>query len=86
MRQSILAQILEPEAADRLGRIRLVNEPHAQNVENRLIALAKSGQLRSKVTEKNLIEILKAVAMTKDKEKIIISRRRVNEIDEIDDL
>merc|ERR1712098_882301 len=40
-RQSILSQILEPEAADRLGRIRLVKESRAQDVENRLIMLAR---------------------------------------------
>ena len=55
-RQSILNQILHPEAADRLGRIRLVKEQRATDVENRLIMLAQSGQLRSKVTEEQLKE------------------------------
>ncbi|KAI4732352.1 hypothetical protein E4T44_15322, partial [Aureobasidium sp. EXF-8845] len=43
-RASILSQILEPDAADRLGRIRLVKQSRAEDVENRLIMLARSGQ------------------------------------------
>ncbi|KUJ07279.1 DNA-binding TFAR19-related protein, partial [Mollisia scopiformis] len=85
-RQSILNQILEPEAADRLGRIRLVKESRAQDVENRLIMLARSGQLRQKVTEEQLKELLGAVAEKKEEEKIVISRRKGGWDDEDDDL
>jgi programmed cell death protein 5 len=85
-RQSILQQILEPGAADRLGRIRLVKESRATDVENRLIMLARSGQLRSKVTEEQLKELLNAVAETKEEEKIVISRRKGGWDDEDDDL
>ena len=46
----MLNQILEPDAADRLGRIRLVKEERATQVENQLIMMAQSGQLRAKVT------------------------------------
>ncbi|CAG8974463.1 hypothetical protein HYALB_00004159 [Hymenoscyphus albidus] len=75
-RSQILSQILEPEAADRLGRIRLVKESRAQDVENRLIMLARSGQLRSKVTETQLKELLGAVAEKKEEERIVVSRRK----------
>ncbi|KAI9708786.1 MAG: hypothetical protein M1820_003741 [Bogoriella megaspora] len=61
-RTHILSQILTPDAADRLGRIRLVRASRATDVENRLIMLARSGQLRNKVTEDQLKEILAAVA------------------------
>lgn len=61
-RKSILLQILEPDAHDRLNRIRLVKESRAQDVEDRLIMLARSGQLRSKVTEDQLKEILGALS------------------------
>ncbi|OAA38672.1 DNA-binding TFAR19-related protein [Beauveria brongniartii RCEF 3172] len=83
-RQSILNQILQPEAADRLGRIRLVKEERATEIENRLIALAQSGQLRQKVTEEQLKELLSAVADKKEEEKIVVSRRKV--WDDDDDL
>lgn len=84
-RQSILHQILHPEAADRLGRIRLVKEERATDVENRLIMLARTGQLRQKVTEQQLKELLNAVAETKEEEKIVVTRRK-NWDDEDDDL
>ncbi|XHG09289.1 hypothetical protein AWENTII_012360 [Aspergillus wentii] len=79
-RSSILNQILEPAAADRLGRIRLVKESRAVDMENRLIMLAQTGQLRQKVTEEQLKDLLNAVAenQRKDEEehKIVITRRK----------
>ncbi|KAI1499983.1 double-stranded DNA-binding domain-containing protein [Biscogniauxia marginata] len=84
-RQSILNQILHPEAADRLGRIRLVKEQRAVDVENRLITLARTGQLRQKVTEAQLKDLLSAVAETHEQEKIVVDRRKAWD-DEDDDL
>ncbi|KAK4124934.1 DNA-binding TFAR19-related protein [Parathielavia appendiculata] len=75
-RKSILNQILEPEAADRLGRIRLVKEQRASDIENRLIMLAQTGQLRQKVTEDQLKELLNAMADNKEEEKIVVNRRK----------
>ena len=84
-RKSILDQILQPEAADRLGRIRLVKEARATEVEDRLITLARTGQLRQKVTEEQLKELLSAVADNKDEERIVVNRRKAWD-DEDDDL
>lgn len=86
-RQHALNQILHPEAADRLGRIRMVKESRATDIENRLIMLAQSGQLRSKVTEEQLKDLLNAVAENnqKQEEKIVVNRRKAWE-DEDDDL
>ncbi|OJJ43430.1 hypothetical protein ASPZODRAFT_19521 [Penicilliopsis zonata CBS 506.65] len=79
-RSAILSQILDPAAADRLGRIRLVKESRAVDIENRLIMLAQTGQLRQKVTEEQLKELLNAVAENQRKEeeehKIVITRRK----------
>ncbi len=81
-RTSILSQVLTPEAADRLGRIRLVKESRATDVENRLIMLARSGQLRSKVTEDQLKELLGAMAENEEKSgsggggRIVVNRRK----------
>lgn len=83
-RQSILNQILHPEAADRLGRIRLVKEERASEIEDRLIALAQSGQLRQKVTEEQLKELLNAVADKKEEEKIVVTRRKAWDDDDDD--
>jgi len=79
-RAAVLSQILDPAAADRLGRIRLVKESRAADIENRLIMLAQTGQLRQKVTEEQLKELLGAVAESQRKEeeehKIVITRRK----------
>ncbi|KAF4979369.1 hypothetical protein FZEAL_4410 [Fusarium zealandicum] len=83
-RQHALNQILHPEAADRLGRIRLVKEERANDIENRLITLAQTGQLRQKVTEAQLKELLSAMADNKEEEKIVVSRRKA--WDDDDDL
>jgi DNA-binding TFAR19-related protein (PDSD5 family) len=83
-RQHILNQILHPEAADRLGRIRLVKEERAADIENRLITLAQTGQLRQKVTEEQLKELLNAMSESKEEEKIVVSRRKA--WDDDDDL
>lgn len=83
-RQHILNQILHPEAADRLGRIRLVKEERAADIENRLITLAQTGQLRQKVTEAQLKELLNAMSESKEEEKIVVSRRKA--WDDDDDL
>ncbi|KAH8719405.1 PDCD5-related protein [Phaeosphaeriaceae sp. PMI808] len=76
-RTSILSQILTPDASDRLGRIRLVKESRATDIENRLIMLARTGQIRQKVDEKQLKEILGAVAEQSEREeqRIVVNRR-----------
>lgn len=88
---SILSQILEPLAADRLGRIRMVNAQRAEDVENRLIMLARSGQLRQRVTEEQLKDILGAVAKQNEErapEKAVVVQRRKGgwDEDDLDDL
>ncbi|KAI5464301.1 PDCD5-related protein [Mariannaea sp. PMI_226] len=75
-RQHVLNQILHPEAMDRLGRIRLVKEERANDVENRLIMLAQTGQLRQKVTEAQLKDLLNAMSEKQEEEKIVVSRRK----------
>ncbi|ORY19684.1 PDCD5-related protein [Clohesyomyces aquaticus] len=87
-RQTLLAQILLPDAADRLGRIRLVKASRATDIENRLIMLARSGQLRSKVTEEQLKELLGAVAeqQQEQEDKIVVTRRGGGGWDDDDDL
>lgn len=79
---------MEPSAADRLGRIRLVKASRAEDVENRLIMLARSGQLRQKVTEEQLKDILGAVSdQTKEKETVKVQRRKGGwDEDDLDDL
>lgn len=57
-------------------------------METRLIMLARSGQLRAKVTEEQLKDLLNAVSETKEEEKIVVSRRKGgwDDDDDLDDL
>lgn len=91
-RSSVLNQILEPAAADRLARIRMVKESRATDVENRLMMLAKSGQLRAKVTEDQLKQML--ASLTEHEEQTgksvkapkVMRRTDWDEDDDLDDL
>jgi programmed cell death protein 5 len=54
----------------------MVKESHATDIENKLIMLARTGQLRAKVTEEQFIDLLNKLAEKKEEEKIVISRRK----------
>lgn len=68
-----------------------MKESRATDVENRLIMLARSGQLRQKVDEEQLKELLGAVAENQEREggggggRIVIQRRKAD-WDDDDDL
>ena len=70
-KQAILRQILEPEAKERLGRIKLAHPEIAEAVENQLIMLAQSGRLKQKINDNMLVEILKKVMPKKREPRII---------------
>lgn len=65
-----------------------MKESRATDVENRLIMLARSGQLRSKITEAQLKDMLGQVAESEQKESpVVVSRRRGGwDDDDLDDL
>lgn len=55
----------------------MVKESRATEVESRLIMMARSGQLRQKVTEEQLKDMLNAASESqKEQEKIVVSRRK----------
>ena len=58
-KKEILRKILEPEARERLGRIKLVKPDLVNQIENYFISLYSSGKIKKKVSEEELIEILK---------------------------
>ena len=62
----------------------MVKEERATDIENRLLTLAQTGQLRQKVTEGQLKDMLNAMADNKEEEKIVVNRRKV--WDDDDDL
>lgn len=60
-RQTILRQILTPEARERLGRIELAYPELADSIENQLIALAQSGRVQRAIDDTTLKQILERV-------------------------
>jgi programmed cell death protein 5 len=70
-KRAILRTILEPEARERLSRIKLAHPDIAEQIENQLIALAQSGRIEQKITDKMLVEILKKIMPKKRETKII---------------
>ncbi len=69
-KQSILRQILTPEARERLGRIQLAYPEVAENVSNQLILLAQSGRLQNVIDDATLRQILRKILPSKREIKI----------------
>ncbi|KAG0268261.1 Programmed cell death protein 5 [Actinomortierella ambigua] len=83
MRRNMLIQILDGEARERLSRIAIVKADKARAVEDLLIRMAQGGQVRSKITESQLIELLGQVnQQTENKTKIVYNRRRYDDSDD----
>ncbi len=72
-KKAILRVILEPEARERLARVKLAYPEVAEAVENQLVYLAQSGRIGTKITDEMLKEILKR-AMPKKRETRIIRK------------
>ncbi len=70
-KKAILRAILEPEAKERLSRLKLAHPELAEAVENQLIVLAQSGRIQSKITDAMLVEILKRIQPKKRETRII---------------
>ncbi|TGJ68197.1 hypothetical protein EYR41_007262 [Orbilia oligospora] len=86
-RKSMLSQILTPEANDRLGRIALVKADRARDLENRLIMMARAGQIRQRITDTELRGMLESAsgAEGKKEEGKVVFRRRGGGFDDDDD-
>ena len=72
-RKAILRTILTTDARERLGRIKVARPEMAENIENQLIMFAQSGQLKRKITDAQLRELL--AKMLPKKRDIKIKRR-----------
>jgi programmed cell death protein 5 len=72
-KQTILRQILDPDAKSRLTRLKLAYPEVAHSVEEQLILLAQSGRLKKIITDEDLKTILTKVQP--QKREITITRR-----------
>lgn len=61
-KKDILRQALTPEARQRLANVKIARPEYAAQVENLLIQVAQSGQLRAKVDDAQLKDILSRLA------------------------
>ncbi|KAH9816794.1 PDCD5-related protein [Melampsora americana] len=58
MRRTAVSQIMNTDARERLARIALVRPQKAREIEDMLLRMAQSGQLRGQVSEDQLIGVL----------------------------
>ncbi|KAG2197563.1 hypothetical protein INT47_009561 [Mucor saturninus] len=89
MRRTMLYQILDNTARERLGRIQMVKADKARAVEDLLIRMAQSNQLRSKVTEKQLIDLLGQMNQqdsNTNQTRIVYNRKQYDDSDDDYDL
>lgn len=67
---------------DLVSRIAIVKADKARAVEDLLIRMAQGGQVRSKITEKQLIELLEQVNQQTKHETKIVVRKSISVYDE----
>jgi len=58
MRRDIMTTVLDTGARERLSRIALVSPERSQQIESIILRMAQSGQLRGRVSESQLIDLL----------------------------
>eukprot|EP00128_Syssomonas_multiformis_P013433 Colp12_sorted_trinity150504_noHs@696 len=86
-RQAILTQVLAQEARARLSNIILVKPDKGRAVEEMIVRMAQTGQLRKKVDEAELIKMLDQVNQVVKKDTHIkYTRRRIDDDDDDIDL
>jgi programmed cell death protein 5 len=71
-RKTLLTKILDREAVERLGRVRMANPMLATQLEAYLVQLFQAGQLKETITDEKLKQILDVLTA---KKKTKISRR-----------
>ncbi|KAJ1766746.1 hypothetical protein GGH12_004064 [Coemansia sp. RSA 1822] len=84
VRQQNLDRFLSKEARSRLQVIKMVKASQARQVEDAILQMVRMGQIRSQVSEKQLLDILEGLRESKAKEevKIIYNRKGFDESDD----
>jgi len=65
IKKTILRKILEKEAIERLGRLKLVKPDLANQIELYLVQLYQSGQIQGMVTDNDIKNILETLTVKK---------------------
>ncbi|MEK6978527.1 MAG: DNA-binding protein [Candidatus Hydrothermarchaeota archaeon] len=61
-KRSVLMEVLTPEARSRLANVKLARPEYAIQIENLVIQLAQTGQIRQKITDEQLKQILRKIS------------------------
>lgn len=61
-KEAVLRAILEPEARERLVRVRMARPDIAESLENQLLMLYQQGRVRTRIDDATLRELLARVA------------------------
>jgi len=72
-KQSVMRQILTPEARERLNRLKMTKQGLVEQIESQLIVLAQNGRVAGKIDDAQLKKLL-SKAMPKKRD-IQITRR-----------
>jgi len=65
MKKTVLRKILEKEALERLGRLKLVKPDLANQLELYLVQLYQSGQIQNTITDSDIKMILESLTTKK---------------------
>lgn len=81
VRASMMSQILQPAARERLNRINLVRPDRAKQVQELLIRMGQTGQLQQKVSESDLVSLLNQISNVDSAQLRLVIQRRDSESD-----
>ncbi|KAE9395853.1 hypothetical protein BT96DRAFT_825681 [Gymnopus androsaceus JB14] len=89
MRRDMMATVLDTGARERLSRISLVSPERSKQIEMILLRMAQGGQLKGRVSENQLIELLDQMesaqgGQTSAKKPTIVFQRRKDFDDDFD--
>lgn len=83
-RRMVLNQVMDAEARERLSRVAVVKPGVARGIEDQLIAMARGGRLRAKITEQQVKDLLNQASSEPETKITIQRKRRAADSDESD--
>ncbi|KAI9919747.1 hypothetical protein PsorP6_017613 [Peronosclerospora sorghi] len=85
MRQSMIQQVMLPDARERLARIAIVKPDKARAIEEMVLQMAQRGQLAAKLDEQKLIDLLNQVGVTEENQRTKVTMKRRTYFSDEDD-
>uniref|UniRef100_A0A7S1F4D9 Programmed cell death protein 5 n=1 Tax=Noctiluca scintillans TaxID=2966 RepID=A0A7S1F4D9_NOCSC len=84
-KRMMVRQIMEPDALERLNRIRLVKPEKTERLEMQIMQLASTGMLQEKISDSQLVSMLDKIdGSTKGPSVTIQRKQRVVDDDDVD--